>query len=153
MSTVSSCVFCQVIAGDVPGSVAYEDEQCIVLMDLYPLHAGHALVIPKHHCQYLSELSAPLRQHIFSIASQVIEAQKNLGVNCEAAHLLLNDGAAAKQSVPHVHVHLIPRHRGDGFGILKGLGGRVAGIFAKPGSRKNLNEMAKKLSQQLSTRQ
>jgi histidine triad (HIT) family protein len=108
----SSCVFCSIIAGKLPKAVLYEDRNILVLMDKYPINVGHTLVIPKIH--YDNLLLMPLSEVgklyalIPVIAKAVIRAVKADGFNIGQ-----NNGRAANQIVPHVHVHIIPRFKED----------------------------------------
>jgi histidine triad (HIT) family protein len=108
----SSCVFCSIIAGKLPKVVLYEDRNILVLMDKYPINVGHTLVIPKIH--YDNLLLMPLSEVgklyalIPVIAKAVIRAVKADGFNIGQ-----NNGRAANQIVPHVHVHIIPRFKED----------------------------------------
>jgi histidine triad (HIT) family protein len=108
----SSCVFCSIIAGKLPKAVLYEDRNILALMDKYPINVGHTLVIPKIH--YDNLLLMPLSEVgklyalIPVIANAVIRAVKADGFNIGQ-----NNGRAANQIVPHVHVHIIPRFKED----------------------------------------
>jgi histidine triad (HIT) family protein len=86
-------------------------------MDIQPVNPGHVLVIPKAHVARLSGLDEETGVHIFRIALRVVNGVKQSGVKCEGVNLLLSDGEAAFQEVFHVHLHIIPRFRGDGFSI------------------------------------
>jgi histidine triad (HIT) family protein len=108
----SSCVFCSIIAGKLPKAILYEDRNILVLMDKYPINVGHTLVIPKIHYDNLllmppSEVGK-LYAIIPVIAKAVIRAVKADGFNVGQ-----NNGRAANQIVPHVHVHIIPRFKED----------------------------------------
>jgi histidine triad (HIT) family protein len=108
----SSCVFCSIIAGKLPKAILYEDRNILALMDKYPINIGHTLVIPKIHYDNLllmppSEVGK-LYAIIPVIAKAVIRAVKADGFNVGQ-----NNGRAANQIVPHVHVHIIPRFKED----------------------------------------
>jgi histidine triad (HIT) family protein len=108
----SSCVFCSIISGKLPKAILYEDRNILVLMDKYPINVGHTLVIPKIHYDNLllmppSEVGK-LYAIIPVIAKAVIRAVKADGFNVGQ-----NNGRAANQIVPHVHVHIIPRFKED----------------------------------------
>lgn len=126
MST--GCIFCAVVAGQVPASIVWQDDTCIALMDLFPLHEGHVLVMPRTHAPLLNDLPASTRDHLFRVACRVIAAQKMLGLHADGANLLVNDGKPANQHVPHAHIHLIPRDGGD----LGKVGLRFATRFLNP---------------------
>lgn len=144
MST--GCIFCAVVAGQVPASIVWQDDTCIALMDLFPLHEGHVLVMPRTHAPLLNDLPASTRDHLFRVACRVIAAQKMLGLHADGANLLVNDGKPANQHVPHVHIHLIPRDSGD----LGKVGLRFATRFLNPfgmdARRQRLDALAGRLA-------
>jgi histidine triad (HIT) family protein len=114
---MEDCVFCHIVKGVAPASIVYSDEKVLAFMDIQPVNPGHALVIPKAHVARLSGLDEETGAHLFRIAMRVADGVKRSGVKCEGVNLLLSDGEAAFQEVFHVHLHVIPRFRGDGFGI------------------------------------
>ena len=114
---MSDCIFCEILAGRAPASIVYRDELCCAFMDIRPVNQGHVLVIPVRHAACLAELDEPTGAHIFVIGQRMAAAVRVSGVPCEAVNLFLADGVAAGQDVFHVHLHIIPRYRGDGFGL------------------------------------
>lgn len=86
-------------------------------MDITPVNPGHLLVIPNRHAVYLSELDPEDGARMFEVAQSMVAALRRSGLKCEAVNLFLADGEQAGQDVPHVHLHVIPRFRGDGFGL------------------------------------
>jgi len=112
---MSDCIFCKIVAGEIPSAKVYEDEHCYAFLDIGPLSWGHTLVIPKKHVERITEMSADevarLMTVIPKLAKAVIEASDAEGLN-----VLQNNGPVAGQAVPHLHVHLIPRHAGDDLG-------------------------------------
>jgi histidine triad (HIT) family protein len=110
-------VFCELAAGRRERSVAFEDGVCAVLMDSRPVTPGHSLVIPKRHAAHLVELDDETWAHICAVAKRVELALRRSGVRCEGINLFLADGEAASQTVPHVHLHVMPRFVGDSFRI------------------------------------
>lgn len=147
---MSECIFCGILEGRLPASIVHEDETCTVLMDIHPLSRGHVLVIPRQHAVQLTELPSQTSQHLFSVARQVLQAQRALGWGLEGSHILLNDGRRANQMVPHVHIHVIPRERRDGPGILGRLTLHVTGLFGRAEKRERLEDQARALNQKLS---
>ena len=111
------CVFCKVVNGQGPVSTVYEDDSVIVILDIQPVNQGHLLVLPKTHASYLAELDQDLGAHMFKTAMRAVEALRSSGVRCEGVNLLLADGEIAGQEINHVHLHVIPRFDGDGFGF------------------------------------
>ena len=112
------CVFCEIVAGTSPVSKVLEDDLILVLMTIGPVTPGHAMVIPKQHIPYFSQLDTHLGMHIFRVAQRVAEAIRASGLQCEGINLFLADGEAAAQEVFHFHLHVFPRFRGDGFGLV-----------------------------------
>jgi len=108
-----NCVFCRIAAGEHPAEIVYQDERVIAFLDINPLNPGHALVIPKAHVERLSALPAELTGPLLAAAVRVAKAaQEALGA--AGVNLVLNDGRAAGQAVPHLHLHVVPRFPGDG---------------------------------------
>ena len=106
------CIFCQIIAGELPAQIVDEDERTIAFMDISPASRGHALVVPRRHARDLMEID-PDELAAVSVAAQRLarRMQERLGV--QGINLLNSCGAAAWQTVFHVHVHVIPRYDGD----------------------------------------
>lgn len=114
---MSDCVFCSILAGDLPFSAVYQDDLCTAFMDIQPVNPGHVLVIPNHHASYLADLDEDTGAHMFRVAQRIAGALRRSGVRCEGVNLFLADGEAAMQEVFHVHLHVFPRYEGDGFGL------------------------------------
>lgn len=142
---MENCLFCQVIEKKVPASVVYEDEKCIAFMDIFPIRPGHTLVVPKSHGAHLRALSVDYRRHIFEIANEIMIAQSQCGIAFEAANLLVNDGKAANQHVPHVHIHLIPRVKGDTFPLLAAFFTRWLNALRPESKRPYFDNMAARI--------
>lgn len=136
------CVFCRIAAGESPASVVYEDAGCMAFMDLYPVRPGHLLVMPRRHAVHLRDLSAPEQAHLFAVAMRVLEALRASGLAPDAANLLVNDGPEAGQHVPHVHIHLVPRARFDGVGVMGAFLSRVAQFARRSERRTHLDAVA-----------
>ena len=86
-------------------------------MDIQPVNPGHVLVIPNSHASNLAEMDAAVGSKLFIVGQRVADAlRESGGIRCEDVNLLLADGEAAGQEVFHVHLHVFPRFRGDGFG-------------------------------------
>ena len=103
------CLFCQIINGEIPAYFIYEDDTHVAIMDKYPIHRGHSLVIPRKHHEKITDMDVEEVSLLFSkvpsITRAVIEATGADGFNIGQ-----NNGSAANQIVPHVHVHVIPRY-------------------------------------------
>jgi histidine triad (HIT) family protein len=117
MSSPTSCVFCDIVAGASPASVVHEDEVSLAIMTIGPVNPGHVLVLPKIHAPYLADLDEMTGMHLFRIAMRVAAAIRASGVRCEGINLFLADGEAAFQEVFHLHLHVFPRFAEDSFGL------------------------------------
>ena len=114
---MTDCVFCRILAGDLPASFVYRDAHCAAFMDIQPVNAGHLLVIPTRHAPYLADLDAPTAGRLLQVAQHLTAALRGSGLRCEGVNLFLADGEAAMQEIFHVHLHVFPRFAGDGFGL------------------------------------
>ena len=114
---MESCVFCRIAKGAASASPVYSDEKVLAFMDAQPVNPGHVLVIPKAHAAQLSDVDEETGCQVFKVAMRVSAGLRRSGVRCEGVNLLLADGEAASQDVFHVHLHVVPRFRGDGFGM------------------------------------
>ena len=109
-----NCVFCAIAAGQMPAHLLHEDEHFLVLLDIFPLRPAHVLIVSRENAPLLGDLSVPARDALLALAARVTKALygcPELGV--QGINLLLNDGPVANQHVPHLHLHLLPRRRGD----------------------------------------
>ncbi|HEV2784086.1 MAG TPA: HIT family protein [Actinophytocola sp.] len=105
------CTFCAIIAGDLPATMIYEDDHMIAFLDHKPLFRGHTLLVPRLHIPLLSDLPAD-RVTPFFLMSQRLERAVENGLGCDGSMILINN--VVSQSVPHLHLHVIPRNRKDG---------------------------------------
>jgi diadenosine tetraphosphate (Ap4A) HIT family hydrolase len=135
---MSDCIFCAIIAGQEPASIVYEDDDILAFLDIFPINAGHTLVVPKRHAARLADLDDATAAKMIVAANRVAQALYRSGLFCQGINLTLADGAAAGQEVPHVHLHVVPRFRGDGFHCMRAGGIRAA-------SRQELEETAARL--------
>lgn len=110
---MESCIFCRIVAGKVPAEVIYRDEGAVAFLDLAPISLGHTLVVPKQHSEVLHQADPGVLAQLMA-AVQLIAPRLQLAVGAEAYNIGINCGQAAGQAVPHTHVHIIPRHAGDG---------------------------------------
>lgn len=111
---MKNCIFCAIHAGESPAAEIYRDDQLVAFMDAFPIRPGHVLITPIGHAQHLQELSHEQREALFAKGHEISLAIRSAWPDCNGINWLLNDGRGANQSVPHVHLHLIPR-RGDSF--------------------------------------
>lgn len=122
---MKSCIFCEIVAQRAPASIIYQDELCLALLDIFPLRPAHVLVINKRHVQYVHELSEQERHHLFTVGNNISQAIRRSTLKPLAVHFNINDGKAAHQTVPHVHLHILPRYRYDSLAF-------VGSLLAKP---------------------
>lgn len=106
-----SCVFCRIIAGNLDGAVVFEDDISLAVLDHRPLFPGHSLLIPRNHYETLADLPAAQIGQFFSNA-QLLAKAIELALSAEGSFVALNNRVS--QSVPHLHVHIVPRRRKDG---------------------------------------
>jgi histidine triad (HIT) family protein len=136
---MDNCSFCRILQGKAEASILYHDESCIAFMDIQPVNPGHILVIPRVHAPYLSELPEDTGAKMFTTGIRMARALRKSGVKCEAVNLHLADGEAAGQEVFHVHLHVIPRFKGDGFGL------KFGPHYGEKPSRASLDDAASKI--------
>jgi histidine triad (HIT) family protein len=117
MMNEPSCVFCQIVQGQQQASCVYSDEHVVAFMDIQPVNEGHLLVVPRAHAGGLYDLDPEVGGHLFQVAMDLAAGLRRSNVRCEGVNLFLADGPAAGQEVFHVHLHVLPRFRGDGFGF------------------------------------
>lgn len=115
-----SCLFCQIVAGEVPGRIVYEDEAAIAFLDVNPLADGHTLVVPKAHTERVNDLSPDEAADFFRAVREVVPAVEG-AVDAPASTVAINNGKESGQEVPHLHVHVVPREAGDGAGPIHAL--------------------------------
>ena len=111
------CIFCKIIAGEIPSDIVYQDEEVIAFRDINPLAPTHLLIIPKKHIPsltHLSEAESPLIGHMVNIANQLAKKE---GIAEKGYRLTINCGEQGGQLVPHLHMHLLGgRKLSDGMG-------------------------------------
>ncbi len=110
------CIFCKIANGEIPSKTLYEDEKFRVILDLAPAAKGHALILPKEHADNLFELPDETAAEVFVLAKSMAVLLKEK-LCCDGLNVVQNNGAVAGQTVPHFHLHLIPRYEGDGQNI------------------------------------
>jgi histidine triad (HIT) family protein len=135
----TDCVFCKIRDGELPSMRIYEDDRTMVIMDINPLNAGHCLVIVKTHVPTIWDAD-PLDLQAAITAGQKVAAALKTAVKPDGLNMLQANGAAAFQSVPHYHLHLIPRWNNDGKGFDWPL---------TPGNRAQIQEIGLRLREAL----
>lgn len=109
-------IFAKILRGEIPCHKLYEDDQCLAILDIFPVNPGHLLVIPKAPAVTVPELDPTLAAHLFAVGARLSRVVRAHAPRCEGVNFWISDGAPAGQEVPHVHLHVIPRFAGDGFG-------------------------------------
>jgi histidine triad (HIT) family protein len=110
------CVFCKIIAGEIPAKQVYEDDHVLAVLDINPANPGHILVLPKKHYQILSQMPDEESAYLLNIAKK-LSAVIFEALGAQGTNILQRNGQAAGQEVPHVHVHVIPRFENDNVGL------------------------------------
>lgn len=108
---MTTCLFCKIINGDLSAHRIFEDEVSLTFLDHRPLFAGHCLVVPKVHYETLPDLPTSLVAPLFMTA-QLLSTALEQGLGAEGSFVAINNRVS--QSVPHLHIHVVPRRRGDG---------------------------------------
>ena len=108
-----SCIFCDMIEGNMPCYMIYQDDDCIVILDKYPIDNGHSLIITKKPYEKLTDMPVDEVAKLFSKIPEIANAIMS-AINADAFSIAQNNGKAAKQIVPHVHIHIIPRYNVTG---------------------------------------
>jgi histidine triad (HIT) family protein len=105
------CIFCGIIAGEVPAPIVFEDETTIAFLDHRPVFPGHCLLVPRVHLETLTDLPGSLVSPLFTNA-QLLARAVELALDAHGTFVGINNRVS--QSVPHLHVHIVPRRRKDG---------------------------------------
>lgn len=110
---MDECIFCRIADGEIPAHTFYEDGDVVAFLDANPVSEGHALVVPKEHAETLPQLSGESTDAVFAAVRDAVRTMQD-ELDVDGVNVLQNNGEAAGQEVPHVHVHVIPRTPGDG---------------------------------------
>jgi histidine triad (HIT) family protein len=105
------CVFCDIVRGAAPAHVVFEDESSLAFLDMRPLFPGHTLLVPRAHIETFQNLPEPLTGSLFRTV-QRLSAAVEAACGAEGTFVALNNKVS--QSVPHLHIHVVPRRNGDG---------------------------------------
>lgn len=109
----ADCIFCKIVRGEIPCTRLAETQDTLVFLDIGPIIKGHALVVPKAHYEQVLDAPAEVLDAVMRMAQRVARAQVN-GLGAQGVNIIQNNGRAAGQLVPHLHVHVIPRYETDG---------------------------------------
>ncbi|MEE9518687.1 MAG: HIT family protein, partial [bacterium] len=115
-----SCVFCAIVEGRIPSHKVYEDEKTLAFLDIHPSAPGHTLVIPKAHVVRVEDLLEEDARYLFAALHRIVGMIQD-AVGAPASTIGINNGRESGQEVPHVHIHVIPRGKGDSGGIIQSL--------------------------------
>lgn len=110
-------VFSRIIAKEIPATWLYEDDLCVVILDIAPVVKGHALIITKTPYPTLAECPSSVLSHMMDIA-KALDAVMRKKLGADATNIIINNGPAAGQEIPHLHIHVIPRFFSDGKRII-----------------------------------
>ena len=110
-------IFADIVAGRAPSSKVYEDDDVMAFMDIRPMTPGHLLVVPKVAARSLADLDPVVGGKLFQVGQRLAAALRTSEVGCDGVNFFLADGVTAGQEVFNVHLHVIPRTPGDGFGL------------------------------------
>ncbi len=111
------CIFCSIIAKQIPNHTVYEDDFTLAFLDVHPCVKGHTVVIPKMHTSFINDLDDIHIQHLLPGVRKAMERLQET-LRPDGFTVGWNHGAAGKQSVPHLHVHILPRYQDDGGGSM-----------------------------------
>jgi len=112
-----NCIFCKIVVGTIPARVLMQSDRAIALLDAFPLALGHTLVIPMSHYAKVQDMSERDAMAVFEIMWKVVGAVET-GSQVNSSTIAIHNGSEAGQEISHMHVHIIPRKRGDGAGAV-----------------------------------
>ena len=136
---MEGCIFCQIAAARAPASIVYEDETALAFMDLNPVTPGHLLIIPKEHFRNIYDCPPGLAGYLQEIGAKLAGPVRQ-ATGCQGMNYFMANEAVAGQDVWHIHLHLLPRYMGDGFGLRHPPG------YPSGASRATLDAMATKIA-------
>lgn len=105
-----NCIFCKIIAGEIPSNTIYEDDDFKVILDVSPASKGHALILPKNHVADIFTIDEDIAAKAMKLAKKLATHMKEV-LHCDGFNILQNNGEVAGQTVFHFHMHLIPRYK------------------------------------------
>jgi len=135
MATDPDCIFCKIVAGEVPCFRLFEDAETLAFMDINPVHDGHCLVIPKAHYRTIFEIAPEAMEAAGHTAVRLAKAV-NTAIKPDGLNLVQSNGPGAAQSVGHVHIHVLPRRIGDAL---------LVNWELKPGDMAHIAEIAERI--------
>lgn len=114
------CIFCRIINGDIPAHKVYENDRVLAFLDIHPSAPGHTLIIPKTHVDRIEKLREEDAEALFNVLPRLVRIIQ-AAVYAPSSTIGINNGSESGQEIPHVHIHVIPRFRGDKGGIIQGV--------------------------------
>ncbi|MGH3564306.1 MAG: HIT family protein [Mycobacterium sp.] len=114
-----SCEFCAIAAGETPRVFVYEDDSYIAMLDIHPFTRGHTLVLPRRHTVDLADTPSKTVADMITIGHRIARAARATEL-ADGTNVAINDGCAASQSVPHIHLHVLPRRNDDKLTVADG---------------------------------
>lgn len=109
---MEDCIFCKIVKKEAFSRIVYEDEEILAFLDKSPLNPGHLLVVPKTHYQNVFEIEDKILERLILVTKKLAVHMKKV-LNLDGINIMNSNGNAAEQSVPHFHIHIIPRRKGD----------------------------------------
>ena len=135
------CIFCKIIAGEIPAVKVLDEELVLAFMDINPSSRGHMLVVPKKHAENIFEISESDLAAMIKVVKRCATAAKE-ALKAEGVTVLQLNGKASDQIVPHLHIHIIPRWEDDGLSI--------SCWEMKPGDMEEMKDIARKVKEHMS---
>jgi len=135
---MKNCTFCKIINKEYQSSIVYEDDIAVAFMDIQPVNEGHLLVVPKKHYVTLDDCDEETAKHLMTVTKKLNSAVSK-SVKCEGVLNLIANGEAAGQEIFHLHIHIVPRFKNDGFGL------KFSDEYFVKKERKTLDETAEKI--------
>ena len=122
---MKDCLFCKIVAKEIPNYTVYEDNHVLAFLDIHPRTKGHTIVIPKVHAETIFDLNEEIAKDLLPAVKKVAERIEHV-LQPDGYNIGWNHGVAGGQEVPHLHIHIMPRWEGDG-------GSNMHGIVNHPG--------------------
>jgi histidine triad (HIT) family protein len=130
---MTNCIFCKIVSKEIPSEVLYENDHVIAVLDINPIHLGHALILPKKHCNDFLDLPEETYHSILQ-AAKIVTLALVQSLKLEGYNLFSNNGTIAGQSVFHFHLHITPRYRNDNIRFVLNLKEYSGGDMKKYGT-------------------
>jgi len=134
------CIFCKIVAGEIPAVTVLDEESVVAFMDINPSSKGHLLVVPKNHAENIFEISESDLATLIIAVKRCAKAAKE-ALKAEGITILQLNGKASDQIVPHLHIHIIPRWKNDGLPI--------SSWEMKPGDMEEINTIAQEIKKNI----